>query len=80
MFLYIDLAGQGPAPVALAGVLALLAPGAEEPRMETEIGAKPRLLQLPLAVEIQEDGNIHILNPAVVITSLVFLLLTLSVF
>ena len=63
MFLYIDLAGQGPAPVPLAGVLALLAPGAEEPRVETEVGAKPRLLQLPLAVEIQEDGNIHILNP-----------------
>lgn len=77
MFLCIDLAGQGAAPVPLAGVLALLAARAEEPGVETEVGAQPRLLQLPLAVKIQEHGDINILDPdRAVINLLVVILLT----
>ena len=81
MFLCIDLAGQGAAPVPLAGVLALLAARAEEPGVETEVGAKPRLLQLPLAVKIQEHGDINILDPdRDYFTCCLTLLLTLRVF
>ena len=38
------LADQGPAPVPLARVLALLAPGTQEPGVQEEAGAQPGLL------------------------------------
>lgn len=60
--LALTLADHRTAAVALAGILALLAAGADEARVEIEAGSQPRPPHLLLAHVIADDRYVHFLQ------------------
>lgn len=63
----VTLAHHRTAAVALAGVLTLLAAGAEEARMQAEGGPEPRTPHLLLARVIADDRYVHLLEYVLVL-------------
>lgn len=58
----LTLADHRATAVALAGILALLAAGADEARMEVEAGPQPRPSHLLLAHLVADDRYVHLLQ------------------
>ena len=60
------LTDQRTASISLAGVLALLTTGTEEPGVQQELSAQPGLSESLLALTVGHDGNIHLLQNVLV--------------